>query len=97
MLELHAEPDGAAEGLVLEASVRKGMGSVATVLVQRGQSRDSSLPASLPRSARLLASILRVSPSHFFPRPPGRLRTGDHFVAGGTYGKVRAMQDEAHP
>jgi translation initiation factor IF-2 len=55
MLELHAEAEGAAEAIVLEASVRKGVGSVATVLVQRG-----------------------------------RLRTGDHFVTGGTYGKARA-------
>ena len=36
MLELHAEDAGAAEGLVLEAQMQKGMGVLATVLVQRG-------------------------------------------------------------
>mgnify|MGYP002026580034 CR=1 FL=1 len=37
MLELHAEPDGPVEGLVLESTVHRAMGNVATVLVQRGR------------------------------------------------------------
>ena len=37
LLELHAEPDGAAEGLVLEATTQKGLGVVSSILVQRGQ------------------------------------------------------------
>ena len=39
LMELHAESEGDAEGLVLEAAVAKGLGSVATVLVQRGELR----------------------------------------------------------
>ena len=36
LLELHAEPDGPAEGVILEASTQKGLGIVANMLVQRG-------------------------------------------------------------
>lgn len=36
MLELHAEGAGPAEGVVLEAQMQKGLGVLATVLVQRG-------------------------------------------------------------
>jgi len=36
MLELKASPDVAAEGVVLEAHVEKGLGPVATVIVQKG-------------------------------------------------------------
>jgi translation initiation factor IF-2 len=36
LLDLKANPDRAAEGAVIEAKVEKGVGSVATVLVQRG-------------------------------------------------------------
>ena len=41
MLELHAEREGPAEGIVLEASPQKGLGIVSTVLVQRGKLRAS--------------------------------------------------------
>lgn len=36
LLELHAEDDGPAEGVVLEASLQKGLGIVTSLLVQRG-------------------------------------------------------------
>src|SRR3546814_11216523 len=36
VLELTANPDRTAEGVVIEAKVERGRGSVATVLVQRG-------------------------------------------------------------
>ena len=39
MLELHAEDTGPAEGVVLEAQMQKGLGVLATVLVQRGELR----------------------------------------------------------
>ncbi|XP_019745202.1 translation initiation factor IF-2, mitochondrial isoform X2 [Hippocampus comes] len=39
ILELKAEPDGAAEGLVLESRTDKGKGSVTTTLVRRGTLR----------------------------------------------------------
>jgi translation initiation factor IF-2 len=54
--DLKSNPDRAAEGIVVEAFVQKGLGTVATTLVQQGT-----------------------------------LRVGDIFVAGETYGRVRAL------
>ncbi|MDC0662461.1 translation initiation factor IF-2 [Marinobacter sp. SS21] len=59
MLELEAAPDIPAKGVVVESSLERGRGSVATVLVQNGT-----------------------------------LKRGDMVVAGGFFGKVRAMMDE---
>ena len=56
LLELKANPERRAEGVVVEAKVERGRGSVATVLVQRGT-----------------------------------LNQGDVFVAGGEWGRVRAL------
>ena len=56
LLDLKANPDRAAEGVVVESKMERGRGSVATILVQRGT-----------------------------------LRTGDIFVAGGEWGRVRAL------
>lgn len=60
ILELEASVDAPAKGVVVESSLERGRGSVATVLVQNGT-----------------------------------LRQGDMVVAGGFFGKVRAMTDEA--
>lgn len=54
--DLKANPDRHAEGIVIEANVEKGLGTVATTLVKKGT-----------------------------------LRVGDVFVAGQTYGRVRAL------
>jgi translation initiation factor IF-2 len=59
LLDLQANPERAAEGVVLEAKLERGRGPVATVLVQRGT-----------------------------------LEIGDIFVAGGEWGRVRALVDE---
>ena len=59
MLELKANPDKQASGVVIEARISKGVGPVATVLIKSGT-----------------------------------LRIGDYFVAGTSYGKVRAMRDD---
>ena len=59
ILELKANPDRPAQGVVVEAKMEQGRGSVATVLVERGT-----------------------------------LRTGDIFVAGSEWGRVRAMIDD---
>ncbi len=56
VLDLKANPDREASGLVVEASLDKGRGPVATVLVQRGT-----------------------------------LKLGDIFVAGSSWGRVRAL------
>jgi translation initiation factor IF-2 len=59
VLELKANPERDAAGVVVEAKVERGRGSVATVLVQRGT-----------------------------------LRTGDVFVAGAEWGRVRALVND---
>jgi len=58
VLDLKANPDRAAEGVIVESKMEKGRGPVATVLVQRGT-----------------------------------LKSGDIFVAGGEWGRVRALVD----
>jgi len=60
ILELEASTDAPAKGVVVESSLERGRGSVATVLVQNGT-----------------------------------LRLGEMVVAGGFFGKIRAMTDEA--
>lgn len=59
MLELKANPDKPARGVVIESKLDKGRGPVATVLVQEGT-----------------------------------LKTGDAFIAGSHYGRVRAMLND---
>jgi translation initiation factor IF-2 len=59
LLDLRANPNRPAEGVVLEAKLERGRGAVATVLIQRGT-----------------------------------LRVGDIFVAGGEWGRVRALADD---
>ena len=59
ILELKANPNRPAEGVIIEAKLERGRGSVATVLVQRGT-----------------------------------LKVGDIFVAGGEWGRVRALINE---
>jgi translation initiation factor IF-2 len=59
ILDLKANPDRKAEGVVVEAKLERGRGSVATVLVQRGS-----------------------------------LHVGDVFVAGTSWGRVRALIDD---
>ena len=58
LLDLKANPDHAAEGVIVEARMEQGKGSVATVLIQRGT-----------------------------------LKVGEIFIAGGEWGRVRAMMD----
>ncbi|HEU65656.1 MAG TPA: translation initiation factor IF-2 [Chloroflexi bacterium] len=59
ILELKADPDSAAEGVIIEAKLDKTKGPLATFLVQNGT-----------------------------------LRPGDVVVAGGTWGKIKAMFDD---
>lgn len=59
VLDLKANPGRVADGVVVEARMEKGRGSVATVLVQRGT-----------------------------------LKTGDIFVTGPEWGRVRALVDD---
>src|SRR5579859_3132161 len=59
VLELKANPNRTAKGVVLEARLDKGRGTVATLLVEKGT-----------------------------------LNMGDNLLAGSTYGRVKAMQDD---
>jgi len=59
LLDLRANPNRSAEGVIIEAKLERGRGAVATVLIQRGT-----------------------------------LKVGDIFVAGGEWGKVRALIDD---
>jgi len=59
LLDLKANPNRTAQGVIVEAKLERGRGPVATVLVQNGT-----------------------------------LRVGDIFVAGGEWGKVRALLDD---
>ena len=59
ILELKADPDSAAEGVIIEAKLDKTKGPLATLLVQKGT-----------------------------------LRLGDVMVAGGAWGKMKAMFDD---
>ncbi len=59
VLELKANPNRTAKGVVLEARLDKGRGTVATLLVEKGT-----------------------------------LKVGDNLLAGNTYGRVKAMQDD---
>jgi translation initiation factor IF-2 len=60
VLDLSANPDRPAEGVIIESKMERGRGPVATVLVRRGT-----------------------------------LRTGDVFVAGSEWGRVRSLMDAA--
>ena len=59
LLDLKANPNRAAEGVIVESKMERGRGSVATILVKRGT-----------------------------------LKTGDIIVAGGEWGRVRALVDD---
>src|SRR5690606_547219 len=59
VLELKANSDRPAQGIVIESKLERGRGSVATVLIQRGT-----------------------------------LRQGDIIIAGGEWGRVRALYDD---
>jgi translation initiation factor IF-2 len=59
ILDLKANPDREAQGVVVEAKMERGRGTVATVLVQKGT-----------------------------------LKSGDLFVAGSEWGRVRALYDD---
>jgi translation initiation factor IF-2 len=59
ILELKADPDSAAEGVIIEAKLDKTKGPLATLLIQKGT-----------------------------------LRRGDVVVAGGAWGKIKAMFDD---
>lgn len=71
MMELKANPNGQAEGVVLEAAVDKGRGVVATVLIQRGTLRPGDIfvaGAEFGRVKRMMdsrgSSVKEAPPSY---------------------------------
>jgi translation initiation factor IF-2 len=57
LLDLHANPDRLAEGVVLEAKVERGRGPVATVLIQRGTLRIGDIFVSGSEWGRVRALV----------------------------------------
>ncbi|MCH2563859.1 MAG: translation initiation factor IF-2 [SAR116 cluster bacterium] len=57
LLELKANPDRAADGVVVEAKVERGRGSVATVLVQRGTLKQGDILVVGAESGRVRALL----------------------------------------
>ena len=57
LLELKANPDRSADGVVIEAKVERGRGSVATVLVQRGTLRQGDILVIGAESGRVRALL----------------------------------------
>jgi len=57
VMELKANPDRAAEGVVIEAQLDKGRGPVATVLVRRGTLRTGDIFVVGPESGKVRALI----------------------------------------
>ena len=57
LLELKANPDRAADGVVVEAKVERGRGSVATVLVQRGILKQGDILVVGAESGRVRALL----------------------------------------
>jgi translation initiation factor IF-2 len=43
VLELKANPNRAAQGVVIEAGVKQGLGTVATTLIQRGTLKNGDI------------------------------------------------------
>ena len=70
VLELTANPDRAAEGVVIEAKVDRGRGAVATVLVQRGTLRIGDIVVAGAQWGRVRA--MYDDHGAAAPRRPGR-------------------------
>ncbi|KOO53049.1 translation initiation factor if-2 [Chrysochromulina tobinii] len=101
LLELRAESQGPAEGVVLEATVQKGLGVVANVLVQRGALK----PSDLVVVGTTWGKIKTLTPTdgtrrldEAGPSTPVRIsglrelpRTGDELLVVGT--EAKAKQD----
>ncbi|MCH2553788.1 MAG: translation initiation factor IF-2, partial [SAR116 cluster bacterium] len=71
LLELKANPDRAADGVVVEAKVERGRGSVATVLVQRGTLKQGDILVVGAESGRVRA-LLDDSGQKLSEAGPGR-------------------------
>jgi len=98
LLDLNANPDRPAEGVVLEARLERGRGAVATVLIQRGTLRvgDIFVAGSEWGRVRALADDRGVSVTEAGPSTPievlglnGTPLAGDDFVVAESEGRAR--------
>ena len=102
LLELKANPNRSAEGVVVEAKVEKGRGSVATVLIQRGTLRvgDIFVAGSEWGKVRALANERGETLSEALPAMPvevlglnGTPLAGDEFTVVENDARAREVAD----
>lgn len=102
LLDITANPDRAAEGVVIEAKMEKGKGSVATVLVQRGtlQVGDIFVAGAEWGRVRALVNDQGIQIKSALPSTPvevlglnGTPQAGDDFVVVGDEARAREVAD----
>ena len=102
LLDLNANPNRAAEGVVLEAKLERGRGPVATVLIQRGTLRvgDIFVAGSEWGRVRALVDDRGQTQSEAGPSTPievlglnGMPLAGDDFVVAENEGRARDIAD----
>ena len=100
MLELKANPDRTAEGVVIESKVEKGLGSVATVLVNKGTLRigDIFVSGTVFGRVRGIRNDCRKALKELTPGMPGEIIgfngttiPGDDFVVVEDEAKAREI------
>jgi len=102
MLELKANPDRTAEGVVIESKVEKGLGSVATVLVNKGTLRvgDVFVAGTVYGKVRGIRNDCRKALRELTPGMPGEIIgfngttiPGDDFVVVEDESKAKEVAD----
>ena len=102
LLELKANPDRSAEGVVIEAKVEKGRGSVATVLIQKGTLKvgDIFVAGSEWGKVRALANERGEALEEAMPAMPvevlglnGTPLAGDEFTVAESDARAREVAD----
>ncbi len=100
MLELKANPNRTAEGVVVESKVEKGLGSVATVLVNKGTLKigDIFVSGTVYGKVRAIRNDCREALSELTPGMPGEIIgfngttiPGDDFVVVEDEAKAREI------
>jgi len=102
LLELKANPDRSAEGVIVEAKLDRGRGPVATVLIQRGTLRvgDVFVAGSESGKVRAMIGSHGESVEEAGPSVPvevlglgGTPQAGDEFTAVENEGRAREVSD----
>ncbi len=102
LLELRAPTDGPAEGLVLDCNVHRGLGNVATVLIQRGvlRPRDHVIVGDTWGRARMLQNEMGKGMASATAGTPVRLtglrdqpRPGDELLVVQSEARAKEVHD----